>query len=92
MAVQNSAFSDTNIVGRVLADEQGRGAVQALLQRQKVKARELLEANKHLVEALRDALMEREELIGPEITDVLEAAAERHVIDLRDASEARTDS
>jgi ATP-dependent Zn protease len=92
MAVQNSAFSDTNIVGRVLADEQGRGAVQALLQRQKVKAMELLEANKHLVEALRDALMEREELIGPEITDVLEAAAERHVIDLRDPSEARADS
>ena len=33
------------------------------------------EANRHLVEALRDALLERHELIGHEITDVLEAAA-----------------
>ena len=35
----------------------------------------VLEANRHLVAALRDALMERHELIGTEITDVLEAAA-----------------
>jgi cell division protease FtsH len=87
MAVQNSAFSDTNIVGRVLADEQGRAAVQALLERQKATAKALLEANKHLVEALRDALLEREELIGSEITDVLEAAAAKpRTIDLRDRS------
>jgi ATP-dependent Zn protease len=92
LAVQNSAFSDTNIVGRVLADDQGRAAVQALLERQKAKAKEVLAANTHLVEALRDALMEREELIGNEITDVLEAAAARRVIDLRDPSEARADS
>jgi cell division protease FtsH len=86
-AVQNSAFSDTNIVGRVLADEQGRAAVQALLERQKATAKALLEANKHLVEALRDALLEREELIGSEITDVLEAAAAApRTIDLRDRS------
>jgi ATP-dependent Zn protease len=81
MAVQNSAFSDTNIVGRVLADEQGRAAVQALLERQKAKAKELLLANTHLVEALRDALLEREELIGSEITDVLERAAAQHRLD-----------
>ena len=41
------------------------------------------------VSALRDALLEHEELIGPEITDVLEAAreagADNNVIDLRDA-------
>ena len=33
-----------------------------------------LEANQHLVAALRDALVERHELIGHEITDVLKAA------------------
>lgn len=88
-AVQNSAFSDTNIVGRVLADEQGRAAVQALLERQKARAKELLAANTHLVEALRDALLERHELIGREITDVLEAAQER-TIDLRDPHGAAT--
>jgi ATP-dependent Zn protease len=90
MAVQNSSFSDTNIVGRVLADEQGRAAVQALLERQKATARELLTANRHLVEALRDALLEREELIGSEITDVLERAAATQVVDLRDPSGADT--
>ncbi len=75
-AIQNSAFSDTNIVGRVLGDAEGRGRVEELLQRQKVVVRGLLESNMHLVGALRDALVERHELIGTEITDVLEAAAE----------------
>lgn len=89
-AVQNSAFSDTNIVGRVLADPQGRAQVEELLQEQKHVIRGVLEANAHLVEALRDALLEREELIGPAITEILDsarAAGERDkVIDLRDAS------
>jgi ATP-dependent Zn protease len=83
-AVQNSAFADTNIVGRVLADGDGRQAVQDLLVRHKATAKALLESNRHLVEALRDALLERHELIGSEITDVLEAAADRsRTIDLR---------
>jgi ATP-dependent Zn protease len=83
MAVQNSSFSDTNIVGRVLADDRGRDAVEALLQEQKRTVKQLLEDNKHLVEALRDALMERHELVGTEITDVLaEAAAKPRVVDL----------
>jgi ATP-dependent Zn protease len=85
MAVQNSAFSDTNIVGRVLADDRGRDAVEALLQEQKRVARRLLEDNRHLVEALRDALVERHELVGSEITDVLErAAAAPRVLDLNE--------
>jgi ATP-dependent Zn protease len=74
-AVQNSGFSDTNIVGRVLADRDGRQAVEDLLAEQKLFAKGLLESNRHLVEALRDALLERHELIGHEITDVLERAA-----------------
>ncbi len=73
-AIQNSGFSDTNIVGRVLGDENGRRRVEDLLQQQKVVAKSLLETNRHLVEALRDALLERHELIGRQITDVLEAA------------------
>ena len=84
-AIQNSSFSDTNIVGRVLADDRGRDAVEALLQKQKAVAKQLLAENRHLVEALRDALLEREELIGHEITDVLEAAAAApRVVDLTD--------
>ncbi|HEX3706299.1 MAG TPA: AAA family ATPase [Mycobacteriales bacterium] len=87
-AIQGSAFSDTNIVGRVLADAAGRTRVEQLLQEQKTAIKALLEANAHLVEALRDALLERNELIGHEITDVLTAAGPHNpapdVIDLRD--------
>ncbi len=88
-AISNSSFSDTNIVGRVLADGRGRDRVEALLQEQKAVALELLEGNRHLVAALRDALLEREELVGHEITDVLESAARLHgerVVDLREES------
>jgi cell division protease FtsH len=77
-AVQTSGFSETNIVGRVLGDKDGRAAVEAVLQEQKLKAKTLLEENRHLVEALRDALVERHELIGSEITDVLEQARADH--------------
>lgn len=92
-AIQNSAFSDTNIVGRVLGDAEGRGRVEDLLQRQKNVVRGLLDSHQHLVEALRDALVERHELIGREITDVLEAAAaaETATIDLREGQRARLD-
>jgi cell division protease FtsH len=84
-AVQNSALNDSNIVGRVLADDSGRATVEDLLQAQKVVIRGLLEENAHLIAALRDALLEREELIGREITDILEAAQKGdRVIDLRD--------
>jgi ATP-dependent Zn protease len=86
-AVQNSALNDSNIVGRVLADPAGRAAVEELLQSQKVIVKALLEENAHLVEALRDALLEREELIGREIGDVLTAAQKERVIDLRAADE-----
>jgi hypothetical protein len=61
-AVQGSAFSDTNLVGRVLGDPDGRARVEDILQQQKQRAHSLLEANRHLVEALRDALLERHEL------------------------------
>jgi ATP-dependent Zn protease len=88
-AVQNSAFSDTNLVGKVLADADGRARVERLLQDQRETVKGLLSRNTHLVEALRDALIERDELIGTEITAVLEAAQQAHesrVIDLRDSA------
>ncbi len=85
-AVQNSAFSDTNLVGRVLSDADGRKRVEDLLQQQKMVARELLMANRHLVEALRDALLDRHELVGREITDILSNARDSRVIDLREGA------
>jgi ATP-dependent Zn protease len=105
-AVQGSAFNDTNLVGRVLGDGDGRRRVEDLLQRQKLVAHGLLTNNKHLVEALRDALISRHELVGREITEILESAhaqrASREpitppvpeapaVIDLRDSTTAAAD-
>ncbi len=86
-AVQNAGV-DTNLVGRVLGDPESRARVEDLLQAQKMRAHALLDANRHLVEALRDALVERHELVGGEITDVLEEARRQgprpRTIDLRD--------
>jgi ATP-dependent Zn protease len=77
-AVQGSAFSDAGLVGRVLGDGDGRRMVERLLREQKEFVRTLLEDHRHLVEALRDALLVRHELIGHEITDVLLDARERY--------------
>jgi ATP-dependent Zn protease len=74
-AVQGSAFSDSGIVGRVLGDGEGRRMVEQVLTAQRDAVRTLLGANRHLVAALRDALVERHELIGTEITDILQAAS-----------------
>ncbi len=85
-AIQGSALSDSNLVGKVLQDAEGRARVEKLLQDQKAYTRALLNENRHLVEALRDALVERHELIGREITDILEqanAARSETVVDVR---------
>lgn len=74
-AVESGALSQTNIVGRVLADREGRDAIEGLLAEQKAAVVVLLSAHRHLVEALRDALLEHHELVGREITSVLEAAS-----------------
>src|SRR5947209_12532301 len=73
-AVQGGAFNDSNLVGRVLGDTDGRRRVEELLQEQKTVIKAKLEANMHLVAALRDALVTRHELIGHEIGDVITAA------------------
>jgi cell division protease FtsH len=73
-AVQGSTFADSGLVGRVLGDTQGRAMVEDLLQRQQAAVRTLLGGHRHLVAALRDALLEHRELVGSQITDVLEAA------------------
>ncbi len=86
-AIEASSFNDHNLVGRVLADARGRDDVEALLQNQKVVARQLIEGNRHLVEALRDALLDRHELVGPDITGILEKAERSVTIDLRDTAD-----
>jgi len=65
---------DRDLVSAVLADSASREQLEGVLDDARSTVRRLLSRNRHLVEALRDALLERHELIGPEITDVLERA------------------
>ena len=60
-----------DIVSKALSDEASRQAMEGLLGSAREAARDLLLANSHVVEALRDALVERDELLGDEITDVI---------------------
>jgi ATP-dependent Zn protease len=69
-----------NLVAKVLGDMRGRKIVDQLLNDARQQAGLLLADHRYLVEALRDALCEREELIGTEITDVL-GEAERLALD-----------
>jgi cell division protease FtsH len=73
-AVQTGPFSDTNLVGRTLADPQTRPEVDRLLAVGKARVRAMLDANRHVLEALRDALLDRDELIGDEIIEVARSA------------------
>jgi ATP-dependent Zn protease len=82
-AAPSSAFGGGDLVSRVMGDAEGRQMLEALLTRQKDLVRSLLAANRHLVQALRDALLLRHELIGREIEQVLESAQAQHVLELR---------
>ncbi|MGA8726274.1 MAG: AAA family ATPase [Acidimicrobiales bacterium] len=62
------------IVSKVLSNDGGREEVEELLADAKQSVTAMLEEHRQVVEALRDALLEREELIGDEIIDVIRTA------------------
>jgi cell division protease FtsH len=62
------------IVGKVLGDDEARRSVERILEQAKADVRSLLDNHRHLVVALRDSLLENEELVGDEILDVLQRA------------------
>ena len=70
-----------NIVTKVTAVDAGRDEVEQLLRGAKDKVRAMLEDNRNVIEALRDSLLERDELVGNEILDVI-ASAEPMASDL----------
>lgn len=76
-AVENGMHSSPNLVAKVLSNEDTRQEVQSILSRHRSEVIEVLEKNSDLVSALRDALLEREELLGDEIVEVLEKQLER---------------
>jgi len=67
-----------DLVTSVLGDRTARAQLEGVLDAARDSVLGLLSRHRHLVEALRDALLERHELIGAQITDVLEAAREAH--------------
>jgi cell division protease FtsH len=60
-----------NLVAAVLADEPSRASVERLLNEAKASVRELLDSNRQIVEALRDALLDQDELVGEQIEAVI---------------------
>jgi hypothetical protein len=67
-------LNERNVVAKVLSDPDGRARTDRLLKEAKQAVREQLDLHRPLVEALRDALLAREELIGEEILEVLRQA------------------
>jgi cell division protease FtsH len=76
-AIAEGPVSTKNLAGKVLADPEGKRRVQELLAAQKDRATRVLEENRDVVHALRDRLMERDELVGDEIGAVIVEALER---------------
>jgi ATP-dependent Zn protease len=86
-AVDNGMPVSANIVAKVLSNDDTREEVEALLRRQREEVTELLAQNLDLVEALRDALQEQEELMGDEILRVLQEAERKRATLALDAGE-----
>lgn len=70
----NTGGMSPNLVAKVLSQEDGREEVDDLLRRIKLEVCVLLRDNRDLVEALRDALLEQEELLGDEILGMIHEA------------------
>ncbi|MGH2691272.1 MAG: AAA family ATPase [Actinomycetota bacterium] len=75
-AVAEGPITHRNLVGKVLADPQAKHRVESILDEQKKRAREILDENRDVLFALRDALMDRDELVGEEIGAVIVEALE----------------
>ncbi|MEE9582075.1 MAG: AAA family ATPase [Acidimicrobiia bacterium] len=73
----DSGIVGGNLVAAVLADTKARDAVDSLLNEQKAVVTTLLRDNRHLIEALRNALLDRDELAEREILEVLDSARDR---------------
>jgi ATP-dependent Zn protease len=74
VAAAGSGFLEGNLVDKVLGDKDARAELDELLLGSCEAAKAIVQAHPEVVEALRDALLERDELVGAEITDVIESA------------------
>jgi cell division protease FtsH len=74
VAAAGNGYLEGSLVDKVLGDKNARAELDALLMGSCDVAKEIVTTHPEVVEALRDALLEHDELVGPEITDVIEAA------------------
>jgi ATP-dependent Zn protease len=74
VAAAGSGYFEGSLVDKVLADKDARAELDKLLMGSCDAATAIVAAHPEVVEALRDALLERDELVGSEITDVIESA------------------
>jgi ATP-dependent Zn protease len=73
----SEAVVENDVSRRVLSSDEGREAVEAILQQAKATASDMIRENRQIVEALRDALIWRRELVGDEIAEVIRQAQDR---------------
>jgi ATP-dependent Zn protease len=74
VAASGNGFLEGNVVDKVLGDKDARAELDTLLMGSCDQAKAIVDEHPQVVEALRDALLERDELVGSEITDVIETA------------------
>jgi cell division protease FtsH len=72
----------SGIVAKVLSNDDARKRVEVLLLEAKETARRLLAEHRHLLTPLVAALLDRNELVGDEITDVLVRAGAGHAVEV----------
>jgi cell division protease FtsH len=71
-AIAEGAIGSRNLVAKVLGDKDGKQRVEDILADQKQRVIALLDEHQDVVFSLRDALIERDELVGDEIREVIE--------------------
>ncbi len=73
-ALSQGPFGGANLVGKVLNDNEGKQRVEDILSAQKERVRAVLEDNRDIHAALRDALIARDELVREDIIEVIDKA------------------
>jgi cell division protease FtsH len=71
-AVAEGAIGRSNLVAKVLGTKEGKQRVEDILEAQRERVRAVLEENTDVQHALRDALIERDELVRDDILDVVQ--------------------
>jgi cell division protease FtsH len=74
VAAAGNGYLEGSLVDKVLGDKAARAELDTLLMGSCDAAKAIVSTHTQVVEALRDALLERDELVGTEITEVIEAA------------------